>query len=108
MEANIDGLKNGMEVKMDGIEEKMKANMEELKNGLKEYMEGLKEGLTKFLQEMLPNGEKVLNETRDEKKMNVSHDSRDSNFGLKTYHIPKINMNKFYGKEPVTWMLQME
>jgi len=32
----------------------------------------------------------------------------DSNFGLKTNHIPKIDMRKFDGKDPVTWILQME
>ena len=37
--------------------------MEDLKNGLKE-------DLTKVLQEMLPNGEKVLDETHDEKIKN--------------------------------------
>ena len=75
MEAKIDGLKNYlksyMEAKMDGIEEKMKDNMEYLKNGLKVDMEGLKEGLSKLLQEMLPNGENLLDETRDENKRNV-------------------------------------
>ena len=62
--------------------------MEYLKNGLKE-------NLTKLLQEMIPNGEKVLDETHDEKKIN--HDFIDSNIGLKRDHIPKINMRKFDG-----------
>ena len=51
---------------MDGF----KGNMEYLKK----YMEGLKEGLTKLLQEKLPNGKKVVEETHDEKKINVNHD----------------------------------
>ena len=66
------------------------------------------EGLTKLLQEMLPNGENVVDETHDENKRNVNHDSIDSNFGLKTHYIPKIDMKKFDGKDPVTWILQME
>jgi hypothetical protein len=31
-----------------------------------------------------------------------------SNFGLKTNHFPKIDMRKFDGKDPITWILQME
>ena len=37
-------------------------------------MEGLKEGLTKLLQAMIPNGENILHETHDEKKINANHD----------------------------------
>ena len=66
------------------------------------------EGLKTFLQEMIPNGEKVVDETHDENKRNVNHDFIDSNVLLNTYHIPKIDMRKFDGKDPVTWILQME
>jgi len=68
-------------------------------------MEGLKEGLTKFLQEMIPNCDKGFHENHDEKKRNINNDFRDSNFGLKTYHIPKINMRKFDRKDQVTWIV---
>jgi len=47
-------------------------------------------------------------ETHDENKRNVNHDFIESNVGLKTHHIPKIDMRKFDGKDPVTWKLQME
>ena len=57
---------------------------------------------------MIPNGEKVVEETHDEKKINVNRGFINSNFGLKTHHIPKIDMRKFDGKDPVTWILQME
>ena len=104
MEANMDGLNKGveakmndMEAKMDGIEEKLKGNMEDLKTDL-----------TKILQEMLTNGERVVKETHDENKRNFNHDFIDSNVGLKTHHVPKINMRNFDGKDPVTWILQME
>ena len=43
-----------------------------------------------------------------ENKRNVNHDFIDSNVGFKTQHIPKIDMRKFDGKDPITWMLQME
>ena len=95
---------DNMESKIDGIEEKMKGNMEYLKNGLKTYMEGL----TKLLKEMLPNGEKVLDETHDENKRNINHYFIDSNIILKTQHIPKMDMRKFDGKDLVTWILHME
>ena len=93
----MDGLKNGMEAKMDGIEAKLKGNMEDLKIDL-----------TKLLQEMLTNSKMVIKETHDENKKNVSHDFIDSNDGLKTHHVPKIDMRKFDGKDTVTWILQME
>ena len=82
--------------------------MEDLNKGLKADMESLKEGLTKLIQEMIPNGEKVVQETRDEKKINVNHDFINSNFGERNHHIPKMDMRKFDGKDPVTWIPQME
>ena len=71
-------------------------------------MEGLREGLAKLLQEKLPNCEKVVEETHDEKKINVNHDFIEFNVGLKTHHILKIDMTNFDGNDPVTWILQME
>ena len=86
----------------------MKDNMRGMKNGLKADMGGLKEASTQLLQEMLPSGKKVLHIIHDEKKRNVNHDFINSNVGWKTHHIPKINMRKLDGKDPVTWILQME
>ena len=71
-------------------------------------MEGLKEGLAQFLQENIPNGKKVVEETHDEKKINVAHDFIDSNVGFKSNHIPNIDMSNFYGKDMITCILQME
>jgi len=64
-------------------------------------MEGLKEGGTKMLQERPPNNEKVVEETHDEKKINVNHDFIESKIGLKTHNIPNIDMRKFDGKDPI-------
>ena len=100
MEANMDGMEAGMEAKMDD----MKDNMENMKNDLKADMEGL----TKLIQEMFPNGEKMVEETHDENKINVNRDFINSNVGRKNHHIPKMDMRKFDGKDPVTWILQME
>ena len=64
--------------------------------------------MNKLLQERVNKGERVVKETHDENKINVNHDSIDSNVGSKTHHIPKIDMRKFDGKDPATWTLQME
>ena len=82
-----------MNVKMDGLELKIKMDME-----------GLKEGLTKLLQEILLNGKNVFHETHEENKRNMNYDFRDSNVRFKNHHIPKIDMRKFDGKDPVTWI----
>ena len=79
-----------------------------LKTDLKTDMADLKTNLKNFLQEILTNGEKVVKETHDVNKRVVNHDSIDSNVGLKTHHIPKSDMRKFDGKDPATWILQME
>ena len=65
-------------------------------------------GLERLLLERLPRGENVSHETHDEEKRNMNREWRDSNFGLKMNHIPKIDMRKFDGKDPVIWILQME
>ena len=57
---------------------------------------------------MFPNGEKIVEETHDEKKLNVNRDLINYNFGWKTHHIPTMDMKKSDGKDPVTWILQME
>ena len=57
---------------------------------------------------MFHNGEKIVEETHDEKKINVNHDFINSNVGEKNHHIPKMEMRKFDGEDPVTWILQME
>ena len=94
---------NGMEANMNGMQVKMEVKM----NGMDDKMEELKINLNKLLQEMVTNGERVVKETHDEKK-NVNHDFIDSNVGFKAYHVPKIDMKKFEGKDLKTWILQME
>lgn len=94
---------------MDDWKTDLKTDMEELKidlnTNLKTGMTDMKTDLTNFLQEILTNGEKVVKETHDANKRNVNHDIIDSNVGSKTHHIPKIDMRKFDGKDPATWIL---
>jgi len=107
-EAKMDCLKKGVEAKMDDLKtelkRELKTDMDDLKTELKTDMDELK----KLLQERVTNGERVVKETHDENKRNVNHDSINSNVGSKTHHIPKIDMRKFDGKDPATWILQME
>ena len=100
VEANTNGMEAKMKAKMNGMEAKM--------NDMDDKMEELKINLNKLLQEMVTNSERVVKETHDENKRNVNHDFIDSNVGLKTHHVPKIDMRKFDGKDPRTWILQME
>ena len=97
-----------IEAKINGMEAKMDDLKIDLRTDLKSNMVDLKTDLTNFLQEILTNGEKVVKETHDVNKRNVNHDTIDANVGSKTYHIPKIDMRKFDGKDPATWILQME
>ena len=71
------------------------------KNKIERALKGLKESLKKFLQEILPSGDKVLHENHDKEK-------RNTNSGLKTNHITKIDVRNFDGKDLVRWILQME
>ena len=109
MEYNMDGLKNGMEAKMDGMESSMESKMDDTEAKIDEKMENMKndlkvdiEGFAKLIQEMFPNGKKIVEETHDEKKINVNHDFINSNVGWKNHHIPKMDMRNFDGKDPVT------
>jgi hypothetical protein len=38
----------------------------------------------------------------------VNQDCKNSNFGLNTNQLPKIDMRKFDRKDPITWILYME
>jgi len=85
------------EAKLEAINTKM--------DGLKgEIMEGLKN----FLIERTPESENLSHEIHDEDTRKMNQEWRNSNFGLNTNHFPKIDMRKFDGKKPITWILHME
>ena len=104
LEANMEGMEVGMEAKKDDKEAKINEKMENMKNDIKLDIEGLE----KLIQEMFPNGEKIVEETHDENKINDNHDFINSHAGQKNHHIPKMDMRKFDGNDPVIWILQME
>jgi hypothetical protein len=90
---------------MDSTKAKLEAIMDTNMDGLKvEIMEGLKI----FLIERPPESDNVSRKICDEDTRKMNQDWRNSNFGLKTNHFPKIDMMKFDGKDPITWILQME
>jgi gas vesicle protein len=82
-----------------------KDELQEMRKGLKgEIMEVLKN----FVTEKTPECENASHEIHDEETRKVNQEWRNSNFGLKTNHVPKIDMRKFDGKDLITWILQME
>jgi gas vesicle protein len=85
--------------------QEMKAKLEAKMDGLKEE---IMEVLKNFVTEKSPESENASHEIHDEGTRKVNQEWRNSNFGLKTNHVPKIDMRKFDGKDPITWILQME
>jgi hypothetical protein len=91
--------KDELQGMMDSTESKLEAIMDTKMDGLKrEIMEGLKN----FLIERTPESENVSHEIHDEDTRKMNREWRNSNFGLKTNHVPKIDMRKFDGKDPIT------
>jgi hypothetical protein len=86
---------------MDSMEAMLDTKMDGLKG---EIMEVLKN----FVTEKTLESENASHEIHDEDTRKVNQEWRNSNFGLKTNHVPKIDMRKFDGKDPITWILQME
>jgi hypothetical protein len=85
-----------------------KDELQEMEAKLEANMDGFMEGLKIFVIERTFESENVSHEIHDEDTRKVNQEWRNSNFGLKTKHIPKIDMRKFDGKDPITWILQME
>jgi hypothetical protein len=96
--------KDELQEMMDSTEAKFEAintKMDALKG---EIMEGLKN----FPIERTPESENVSHEIHDEDTRKLNQAWRNSNFGLNTNRIPKIDMRKFDGKDPITWIPHME
>jgi gas vesicle protein len=105
MEAKLDTKMDSMEAKLDTKMDSMEANLDTKIDSLKgEIMEVLKN----FVAEKTPESENASHEIHDEDTRKVNQEWRNSNFGLKTKHVPKVDMRKFDGKDPITWILQME
>ena len=75
-------------------------------------MDGLKweimERLKKLLIERPLESDNVSHEIHDEETRKMNQDYRNSSFGINTKQFPNIDMRKINGKDPITWILQME
>jgi hypothetical protein len=83
---------------MDSMEAKLDTKMDGLKGEIMEVMRN-------FVIEKTPKSENESHEIHDGDTRKVNQEWRNSNFGLKTNHVPKIDMRKFDGKDPITWIL---
>jgi hypothetical protein len=80
---------------MESTEANMEAMMDTKMDGLiGEIMEGLK----KFIIEMPLESDNVFREIHDEDTRKMNQYWRNSSFGLKTNHFPKIDMRKFMAR----------
>ena len=100
---DINDLQNKIVTKYELQE--MEAKLEAKMDGLKEE---IMEALKNFVTEKTLESENASHEIHDEDTRKVNQEWRNSNFGLKTNNVPKIDMRKFDGKDPITWILQME
>jgi gas vesicle protein len=100
---------NELQNKMDSMEAKLDTKMDSMEAKLDTKIDGLKgeimEVLKNFVTEKTPESENASHEIHDEDTRKVNQEWRNSNFGLKTNHIPNIDMRKFDGKDPITWIL---
>jgi chromosome segregation ATPase len=111
MEAKMDSMEtkmNSMETKMDSREAKLDTKMDSMDTNIDELKGEIMEVLKNFIIEKTPESENASHEIHDVDSRKVNQEWRNSNFGLKTNHVPKIDMRKFDGKDPITWILQME
>jgi chromosome segregation ATPase len=115
METKMDSREAKLETKMDSMETKMdsrEAKLDTKMDSMESKMDGLKgeimEVLKNFITEKTPESENASHEIHDVDTRKVNQEWRNSNFGLKTNYVNKIDMRKFDGKDPITWILQME
>ena len=109
-ESKFDTKMHSMEAKlMDSMEAKLDTKLDSMKDQLDTKMDGLKgeiiEVMINCVIEKTPKSENASHEIHDEDTRKVNQEWRNSNFGLKTNHVPKIDMRKFDGKDPITWIL---
>src|ERR1700722_1243510 len=109
MEAKMDSMEAKLDTKMHSMEAKLMDSMEAKLDTKMDSMEAkIMEVMKNFVAEKTPKSENSSHEIHDEDTRKVNQEWRNSNLGLKTNHVPKIDMSKFDGKDPITWILQME
>ena len=112
LQKNMDSMEAKLDTKMDSMEAKLYTKMDSMEDKLDTKIDGLKgeimEVLENFITEKTSESENASLEIHDVDTRKVNQEWRNSNFGLKTNYVPKIDMRKFDGKDPITWILQME
>ena len=113
MEAKLmDSIEAKLDTKMDSMEAKLDTKMDSMEAKLDTKIDSMEakimEVLKNFVTEKTPKSENASHEIHDVDTRKVNQEWRNSKFGLKTNHVPKIDMRKFDGKDPITWILQME
>jgi hypothetical protein len=93
---------------LQGMMDSTKAKLEAINTNMDGLKREIMEGLENFLIERTLESENVLHEIHNEDTRKMNQEWRNSNFGLNTNHFPKIDMRKFDGNDPITWILQME
>jgi chromosome segregation ATPase len=101
LQAKMDSMESKLDTKMDSMEAKLDTKMDSMEAKIMEVLKN-------FVTEKTPESENASHEIHDVDTRKVNQEWRNSNFGLKTNHVPKIDMRKFDGKDPITWILQME
>jgi hypothetical protein len=101
LQSKMDSMESKLDTKIDSMESKLDTKMDSMEAKIMEVMKN-------FIAEKTPKSENSSHEIHDEDIRKVNQEWRNSNFGLKTNHVPKIDMRKFDGKDPITWILQME
>ena len=118
LEKNMKGSVKTGDLSMGNMEKKLETNMENMKKNMEIMIK-----LIQHPEEKLPNDDNVGQGTHDER--NSSHFEKpsfskstpggfDSNTGSnqgwfpRGIQLPKIDMRKFDGKDPITWIFQME
>jgi L-lactate utilization protein LutC len=99
-------MRDSMEAKMHSMEANLMDSMEAKLDTEMDSMEAkIMEVMKNFVTEKTPKSENSSHEIHDEDTRKVNQERRNSNFGLKTNHVPRIDMRKFDGKDPITWIL---
>ena len=94
---------------MSDSQRKVEAKLEAMMNSKMDSLKvDIMEGLQVLLQERYHESDNISHEIHEEDTEKVNHAWRNLGSGLRTNHIPKIDMRKFDGKDPITWILQME
>jgi exonuclease VII large subunit len=98
LQKKMNSMEAKLDTKMDSMEAKLDTKMDSMEAKLMEVLKN-------FVTEKTPKSENASHEIHDEDTRKVNQEWRNSNFGLKTNHVPKIDMRKFDGKDPITCIL---